>query len=269
MRRLFNLSLSGLLIFALYSCEKVVELDLDETPPQIVVEANLDKEQEELTVSISRSNFYYSTDAYEQVEGASLILETPNGDFVDVNDLGDGAYEAAVLEPSEGVYTLRAEIDGVQYEARSELRDVIHIVELVTEFTEETTFTDEGYFVYTRFIDPAGEANFYRFIHSIDGVVERDGDDLQVIDDDLFDGNFARVPLFQKVFDQGTTVSVDLVHFDAASYDYFNSLSDIISGGGGPGGGTAAPANPNTNWSGGILGYFSARSTSTASVFIE
>ncbi len=269
MRRGIENTVVILLIFLVSSCEKIVELDLDESPPQLVIEANLDKELEELTVSISESNTYYSTDGYNRILGANLELQTPNGEVLEVEEIGEGEYRLATQDLENGIYTLSAEIDGTVYVASSELREQIPIFDLVTEFTEETTFNDEGYFVYTRFADPVDEANFYRFVHYIDGVVENDGDDLQVLDDDLFNGNLARVPLFQKVFEPGTTVTVDLVHFDAASYDYFNSLSDIISGGGGPGGGTAAPGNPNTNWSGGALGYFTAQTTSTASVLIE
>ncbi len=54
----------------------------------------------------------------------------------------------------------------------------------------------------------------------------------------------------------GDTVTVELLSIDKATYDYFNTLRDILSSD--RAATSLSPANPNTNLSGGALGYFAA-----------
>ena len=117
--------------------------------------------------------------------------------------------------------------------------------------------------------DDGTEDNNNRLLHRIDGVLQNRGEDLQVVDDGLFDGGIARLPMFRKTFNSDETIEVMLRHFDATSFDYFNSLSDIASSeNGGLADGSAAPSNPNTNWDNGALGYFSAFAADTLSIKI-
>jgi hypothetical protein len=55
---------------------------------------------------------------------------------------------------------------------------------------------------------------------------------------------------------------------DRAVYGYFETLSSVIADdqGDGP---QVAPANPNSNWSNGALGYFGAFSDRSKSIIIE
>jgi hypothetical protein len=53
-----------------------------------------------------------------------------------------------------------------------------------------------------------------------------------------------------------------MANIDRPVYDYFNQLATNTNGQG------ATPANPVSNFSGGCLGYFSARSTDVKTVII-
>ena len=55
---------------------------------------------------------------------------------------------------------------------------------------------------------------------------------------------------------------VELWGIDRANYYYFNGLAED------PGAGTAAPGNPETNLSGGVLGVFTVAATSRLTVTI-
>ena len=143
----------------------------------------------------------------------------------------------------------------------------VKLEELEAEFREAFGPFDEGYQIFLRFADDGNRRNYYRQIHAIDGIFELAGEDLQVTDDNLFDGSErARLPIFQRVFDPGVSMTVILQHIDKNSFDYLNSLADIIGEDGGPNGGSAAPGNPTTNWDGGVLGYFGAIATDTLQI---
>ena len=249
------------------SCEKVIDVDLDEADdPVLVIEANLVEGPQNFQVSVTKTTSYFDASAPITVDNANIVLSDDQGNTYPLASLGNGLYAVQIDAQTERTYTLTANIDGQEYTASSYLPASIPLQELVTEFSEANAFNDEGYQLFLRWQDIEFETNYYRVRHSVNGDLQNDGDDLQVLDDRLFDGGLTRLPVFGKVFGSGETVEVELIHLDIAGYEYFNSLSDILSSGGGPGGGNAAPGNPNTNWSGDILGYFSASNSSTLTI---
>jgi len=50
---------------------------------------------------------------------------------------------------------------------------------------------------------------------------------------------------------------------DEPTFDFFNTLSDVLNNQNGP-----APANPNTNIQGGALGYFGAFTSSKKQIIV-
>jgi len=261
-----NLKFARILILPLlllqFSCEEVIEIDLEDAESQLVIEAKLQEGSQDFTVLISRTSSYFDSALPETVETAAVSLQDDQGNSLSIPHAGNGVYSAAVTGVAGNFYTLRVTEGENTYEAVSYLPQAVNLLGLEPQFSEATPFTDEGYLLFMRFEDPAGTDNYYRVLHRVNGVLQNAADDLQVSNDDLFDGGSARLPLFQKIFTSGDSVEVELLHFDEASYDYFNSLTDIVSQGGGPGGASAAPGNPTSNWTGGCLGYFSASSSS-------
>ncbi len=62
----------------------------------------------------------------------------------------------------------------------------------------------------------------------------------------------------------GDAITVELLSIDKATYDYFNTLRDVLSSD--QAATSLAPANPNTNLSNGLLGYFSAYTIDTKTI---
>lgn len=253
----------------LLGCEKVIDVSLDNDKPRLVIEANLIEGEHLFMVTISQTADYFDDSAPTYISTADVYLRDQGGNEILIPFVEDGRYEAMVTAEVGINYILTVELDGVVYEAQSFLPEKVPLVELIPEEERATPAFDEGYSLFIRFDDPIAEENYYRFIFSIDGERQLNGEDMQVLDDNLFDGGEARIRLFAQVFDPGDTVEVELVHFDQSSYEYFNSLSDIIGDGQGPNAGNAAPGNPVSNWSGDILGYFSAYSADTLSIVIR
>lgn len=254
--------------FFFTSCEKVIEVDLNDSDPRIVIEAQLTEGEQEFAVTITQTADYFDNQPIPVIDDAVIYLITEDGTRTFVPFIRGGFYATSFEATPNQTYTLEVTIGETIYEATSFLPAKVELIELETEFQEATGPIDEGYLVYSRFVDDPAITNYYRLQHLVDGILQNEGEDIQVVDDNLFNGGIARLPLFRKVFDSGETIEVVLQHFDEASYDYFNSLVDIVSNEGGPGGGSAAPGNPNSNWSNGALGYFSAFSADTLSVQI-
>jgi len=253
----------------LSSCEEVIELDLDESGIQTVIEANLKSGNHPFEVLITTSSSYYDNQLPQGITDATVTLLDDEGNQYNIPHLEGGKYVAPIDAQSGHTYTLQVSHQGTDYEAVSSVPQAIDLQEVYSEFSLATPFTEEGYVAYLRFEDPAGQKNYYRVLAYLNGVPQNGTNDLQVQEDNLFDGEEARLPLFQKIYSQGDTVGIELIHLDKTGYDYFNSLSDIISSGGGPGGATAAPGNPASNWTGGSLGYFNAYSSDLKTIVIE
>ncbi len=257
------------LLFSFTSCEKIIEIDLEDAEPRIVIEANLDAETAQLVVIVSRTADYFNSAETEFLSSAEVTLKDGFGNTWDIPFMSNGRYEALIdgLE-TNALYSMQVVVEGNTFNATSFLPETVELLNLTSTFQEANAFFEEGYQVRFQFLDPANEENYYRIIYSINGEEQRAGDNLQVLDDALFNGGGVDLPLFQEIFVGGETIGLKLLHIDEASFDYFDSLSDIISAGGGPGGASAAPGNPNSNWSGNALGYFSSFSHSELEIIL-
>ncbi|TGD77572.1 hypothetical protein [Hymenobacter wooponensis] len=106
-----------------------------------------------------------------------------------------------------------------------------------------------------QFLDPAGERNYYVFRQYRNG---RLNPSLFLRDDELTDGKPNARPLVGgggREEDQlvaGDSVRVEMQTIDAGVHEYVRTLNEVL------GGNSAAPANPTSNFSGEVLGYFSA-----------
>lgn len=257
-----------LLPLFLFSCEEVIEIELEESGPFLVVEAGLQEGNHPFQVVISYSSSYYDNNLPTPVLDAAVTLIDGEGNEFNIPHASNGIYMLPFEASAGKQYQLRVAVDNQVYEAISFLPEAVPLIDLTAEYQEASPFSEEGYQAYIRFSDPAGEENFYRIRHSIDGTLQNGADDLLISNDNLYDGTEARLPLFQKTFESGDLVEIELIHFGADSYDYFNSLADISGSDGGPGGATAAPGNPTTNWTNGCLGYFSAYNSDKLSLMI-
>ncbi|MEL6942830.1 MAG: DUF4249 domain-containing protein, partial [Bacteroidota bacterium] len=236
-----NISFIIFLLISLTACEKVIDIDLNESDPQIVIEASLEAGEHEFVVRITETTSYFDNQLPNVIDYAQIRLFQEDGTAIEIPYQDAGNYAALVNAMPNQTYRLEVEIGDLLYEASSFLPEKVELLQLETEFQEARGPIEEGYLLYFSFKDDGSVDNYYRLLHSIDGVFQNGGDDLQVSDDAFVNGGVARLPLFRKTFNSGEEIEVELRHFDAASFEYFNSLSDIVSNEeGGPGGGSAA-----------------------------
>ena len=252
--------LFGIAIIALsfVSCERIIDIDLNEANPKIVIEANLSNRTRSCQVKITRTGSYFSAYTPNIVSGAKITLSNNKSSYSFFEET-DGIYTmntTSKLLP--GTYKLLVEADGEKYEAVSVMPNPVLINYLGSEYAQKTYFQDAGYRINYGLVDPANDENYYRVKYFVNGELQNEGDDYFLISDELFNGNPVEMQLYGKRFEEGSRVVVELMSIDKNTYDYFNTLINVVEQELTE---SAAPANPKSNFSNGALGYFSAYSS--------
>ncbi len=247
-------------------CEKVIDVDLNEASPALVIQGNLSSDQKVAEVKLTTTTSYFDTLSPEKVSGAKVSLEDNDGNKITLNETLKGVYAAFGLRPVYNIkYRLTVETKDKIYQAESVLNPPVKIDSVTWEYDEGKSFFDAGYYLNVWFFDPPSIQNYYRIQVYRNGLLKRSMDDLIVFNDRYVDGNKVNISLFNDPYYLNDTVLVQLISLDKNAYDYFNTLGELIN----TNPGSAAPANPNTNFSNGALGYFSAWSSDTLEVIIR
>ena len=101
--RLFKtLKLFCLCCLSLSSYEDVIELDLDTTEPQLVIEANLMADTSSIEVLITRTNDFYDNSEPESVSNAVISLESETGEVYMLTQGDPGKYTAENIRVNSG-----------------------------------------------------------------------------------------------------------------------------------------------------------------------
>lgn len=262
MKKIFYLLI--LTIFV-YSCEKVIDVDLNDAAPAIVIEGNLSSFPNKAEVKISMTSSYFDSIPSEMVSGAVVTVKSEFGDRFVLSETEKGIYTEKEIWIKEGnTYQLSVEVNGEIYEAKSKLNKVVNI-DSMKFYYEDSPFVDNGYYINIYLLDPPGVKNFYRLKYAKNGIFQNSINDLILFNDRYFDGNTIEVTLFNQPLEINDTITLQLISLDEGAYDYLKTFQELVNSN--PG--SAAPANPNTNISNGALGYFSAWSSITKSAVIK
>jgi len=250
------------LIFLLTSCEKVVNINLNNAEARYVVEGEVYQGTDTVEVHVAKTTDYYGFAPQTQINNAVVTLWDNQGDTVSVPSVGNGRYELPGFTGIPGrAYHLKVTVDGMEFSAMSTMPLPVNIDSVSKEFKEKD-FRKEGYEVAARFTDPATVANYYRVVYTINDTLQDKPEDLYLLTDKFNNGKPVKADLFRR-FESGDKIVFELRGMDERVYDFFSSLDDVLNNQNGP-----APANPNTNIQGGALGYFGAFTTSTGGIVI-
>ncbi|UTW65787.1 DUF4249 domain-containing protein [bacterium SCSIO 12643] len=253
-------------VWALSSCEKVIDIELNEEDRQIVIEARLRSGDHPFEVKINKTTGYFSSETPIQVMNAFVELKDEDGNTYSIPHVGEGRYVKQINAEENKQYTLTVVAEGQTYKASSFMKSPVPLLGLASTYEEETSNTEAHYRVKYNFTDPADQENWYRIRNYVDGVEQREVEDLVVLSDENFNGQNRTRTLRNGRYYPGEEVTIELVHIEEAAFEYYSSLQDIV--GGGFSAGVAAPGNPTTNWSDKALGSFITFSSDQQSIVI-
>jgi hypothetical protein len=244
------------LILGLFSCKKVIDLELKETDIKYVVEGVITNEPGVCKVYISQSRQFDEDNQFPGVSGA-LVTIKDNGIEIPLLETQPGTYETKRVNGRPGhVYQLSVTVNNQIFTASCTMPKPAFL---------DTLYISEGpfgqfKFATIRYRDPNEMNNRYRFVQYLNGVK----DPAIFLEHDEFTNGYSILTQLDTGVDtkddprnikSGDVVTIEALSLDANIYKYWYSLD---AGGGDGSGSIAAPANPLTNISGGALGYFSA-----------
>lgn len=253
-----------LVVLFFSSCEKVIDVQLDETNKKYVLEGSVSNiAGEPAEVRISQTKNFEDENSFTGISSAVVTIEENNGTVYPLTEVSTGVYQSNVLTGVPGnSYTLSVSVNGNTFSSTSVMPAQLVILDSLTvsdlAFGGSNTIT-----VAPSYLDPVGIGNSYRFIQYANGALVKK---TFVQNDDLSDGLRITRPFVNTdgELESGDVVKVDMLCVDAAVYKYWYSLDQAATGSNQ----SATPANPVSNINGGAIGYFSAHSVSSKTIVI-
>lgn len=245
--------------FIFFSCEDIIDVELNSVEPHIVIEGNV-RMDSLATVRVTTTKDFSSVNEYTPIRDAVVKITDNAGNEETLTINANGDY---VAQNIRGVinrtYSLSVTHEGIEYTAESRMPPVVNI--------DSLTLFDFPFLDYPtpmiHFTDPKGDINqFYRFVVFVNGV--RPYNWFELFSSEMIDG----FPIHQRLsvpygnndtedpVHQGDTLSVEMQCIDEDVFTFWSTL-DMIDN---------SLANPTSNIKGGALGYFSAYSHQLASI---
>lgn len=247
-------------------CKKDIKLDLNQSTSQIVIEGIVSDKSTTQTVAISKSVNFYDPNTYPAVTGAIVTISDNGSTPVLATELPGGIYQIQGMTATYGhTYYMSVTIAGTTYTAQSKMPYPVTLDDITFYNNNPGAKPDKKeYSAIPKFDDPVLYQNSYKFVQYDNGIKDNT---VIVRNDNITNGKTNEEPIFSRDFKikEFDTVTVEMYGIDPNVYHYFFLLS--TQSGSGPGGGTT-PSNPESNISGGVLGYFSAQTYQTKTVVV-
>jgi hypothetical protein len=240
------------------SCQKVIDIDVNSSASQLVIEGNITNIRGTQFINITRSVAYTQQNTYPAVSGADVRVTDNLGNNYKFLETKPGQYTFGPLRGQSGrTYTMTVKVDNNTYTAASTMPAPVMVDSL--SLSKVTFGSSERRLITVNFTDPKGVANQYRYVLRINGKTTNR---VYVEDDRLTDGNFIKEDLYPydnnddtEDLKTGDMATVEVQCIDKSIFNYWYTLRSQRRGG--PAGGTT-PGNPPSNISNNALGYFSA-----------
>lgn len=144
---IYSLCLLGTIF--IFSCEDVVELELEDSPTTLVVDAWINNKPEAQTIRLTTTAPYFDAAPTPGVSGATVVVTSTTGLIREFTDQGNGDY---VWTPGAGEnigeieeeFFLGIELDGKTYGSATVLNNVPPIDSINQVTDDESAFSEES-----------------------------------------------------------------------------------------------------------------------------
>jgi hypothetical protein len=232
---------------------------------KLVIEGNFTDMPGRQVITLSRNVPFTNTNTYPPVTGAQILVTDTRGHYYTYTEKTPGTYLSGYISGIDSTtYTMTVSTNGTKYTATSTMPKQV-LLDSLTESNSLFTNKKNARQITVHFQDPAGVANYYRFILYINSVQVKS---IFAFDDEFTDGRYSNLDLLENDIDvfPGDTAKVEMQCVDKPVYTYWFTLMQQYPNG--PGGGVT-PSNPPTNITPVSLGYFSAHTTQTETVIVK
>ena len=230
MKNIIPIVILSLLFF---SCEDVIELDLEEGVSRLVIDASIELNNDGSSttlVKLTRSSGFYNENEII-VEDAVVTITAENGNTTLIPYDSDGNYRsnAPFLTDRNDFsnFTLNVVDGSNNYTSTESLEQTVAFNSIEQETI--TGIGDDFYQIKGFYTDPATTDDYYLFEYT-------DPDNVQVDigDDEFTNGNEAQTIFFLEELEAGTVAELRIIGIDQACFSFYETLLTQIDGGGGP-----------------------------------
>ena len=263
MKRVTFLLFAATIFFT--SCEKVIDVQLENNEQKLVIDAVLTDEEGGCMVRLSQTKHFSESNVFRGLSDATVTISDPTGNVFALLEEESGIYRHPTLKgTSNTTYSLNIEVLGKTYKAVSTMPQKVSLDSLHVQ--RQQFFDEEETFAHVTFQDPVAIKNHYRFKQFVNGK-KLEGN--FIMDDELSDGKQFQSTLYifpeeDDTIKTGDEISVEMQCIDKAVYKYWYSYDQSATGSSQ----SAAPANPVSNIDGGALGYFSAHTVEVKKIYV-
>jgi len=246
-------------IFLFSSCEKVINIDLKNAGPKLVIEGSVDDSGNPATVTISKSAVFSAGNNYPKVSGAVVKITDNLGTIFLLPETATGVYTNTALNGVVGrTYQLSVLLEGKTYTASSTIPRKVMLDSLILD---KEDFGEKEIIVGASFTDPVGFGDNIQVVQTINGKADRI---THVTNDFYLDGSSTRFLLETGTIQlvAGDKVSIEFRSIDKNVYHYLLGVQDLNYG-------DTSPENPESNISGNVLGFFSAHTTQSKVIIVK
>lgn len=240
------------------SCTDVIDVDVSEAAPRLVIEASINWEKgtagNEQIIKLSTSTPFFDEQINKEVTGASVMITNDNDgtEFI-FTDQNNGSYTTTNFIPVlNQSYTLQVVYNNETYIAKETMMSVVDIKDVTQAI--EIEGGDEIIEVNLAFDDPENEENFYfiKFKEQGDLLPE-----LYYTSDEFSNGNQINLDFEDNDdeddndnedsngFKPGDIVDINLFGVSEGFYNYIRLLTDQAESDGGPFSTIPAPLRGN------------------------
>jgi hypothetical protein len=225
-------SITALLVVCLIaaSCEDVIDVDLNDAPPRLVVDGFIELNEDGTTtteVLLTRSAPFFQ-ETNPPVTDAVVRIVDGNGVNYNLTHLGDGVYSpTGVLAIQDNLpYELIIQDQGQEYRATETLVRTVTQGDIEQNTIE--TFGDEVIEITAFYNDPPGLGDAYLFEY-----IDENNYQVDARDDEFSDGNRNPNIFFIEKEDIGTQAELTIKGINQETLLYFETLLQQADQGGG------------------------------------
>lgn len=251
----------------IFSCTEKIDVSLGNHEEKLIIECYIDDYENKAVGIFSLSKPFNNNDSIIMVNPDSIEIKDNEGNYFPMNKTFvslDGYFSSQTFTPKVGnTYYMKVVYNGKTYTAQSTMQPKVEIDSLYSWAFYGSK--DNEKLIAARIIDPVSQTNYYRYY--VENLTKNTSKDFQyAFEDRLINGSKFSLTANNQFVRKGDSVAFYLLSIDKPNFNYWSVLlqnSTLVNNQ------AAAPANPNSNISGGCYGYFSAHGISKRFLKVE
>ncbi len=242
-------------LVTLLSCQEVIELELPNTDPQLIIEGEVtywaeQPEKNQASVKVATSGNFYDAEGTDPVTQASVQIEDlTNAQVYDLLPVPgeSGRYLNTTIPLDSGnTYRLSLTYDENLYTSEGTILPVAKLDSFSYRYRPSTPLLEPGYYFFFSGRTPKERGiNYYRFKIFENDSLYNAPEDYLIQSDEFLRAQIDTLQLSNYSFELNDTVRIEMYSLNKDVFEYYNQLTELLFNDGGLF--SSPPRNPDTN----------------------